>query len=278
MKFIYIAFSLVLLFSCGSAKKTTQNSDASTTKHQNLRIVKGYMYQVEQNQITSDTVLSALKWYDESNKLAKEERYWIGEEGKNIERIIYTKNQDVKKKEYILNDSSFFQSSEFERDEYNQLLRQILTNNEEVKTINQENIYDKNGNLIETIGRFEGVPKEFAKKYASYTKNKYDKKGNLIELTQAMGKEKIRLITYKYDKNNNLIEELSLDFKTDEKFKLIYSYNDENQVIKKEVYQNEEWDFTTETEWQNGIIKTQKTYYAPFTKEEYHEVTFFEVK
>lgn len=272
MKFIYTIFLFVLLFSCNSVKKSTQNSST----HPNLRIVKGYMYQVEQNQITSDTVLSAIKWYDENNKLAKEERYWTGEEGKNIERIIYTIKGDIKSKKYILNDSTHVQSSEFERDEKGELSRQILSYNGNVQIINQENIYSKNGKLVETIGRFENAPKELADKFTSYSKYKYDEKGNLIELNQSTKSEKLTLITYKYDRNNNLIEELTLNYKNGETFKTTYIYNKDNQVIKKDVYQNEEWDFTTETEWQNGIITTQITYYSPFTKEEYHEFTFYE--
>ena len=238
------------------------------------------MYQVEQNQVTSDTVLSAIKWYEDEN-IIKEEMYWLGEEGKNIERISYTKNGDIKKKEYILNDSSYFKSSEFERDKYNQLLKQILTNNKDVRVINQKNTYDKQGKLIETIGKFEGMPKELADKYASRTTNKYDKNGNLIELAQFMNKEKVRLITYKYDEKNNLIQELSIDYEGGERgeeFKVNYTYNNENKTIKKTVYQNNEWDFTTETVWKNGIISTQRTYFAPYTKEEYHEVTYFEIE
>lgn len=233
------------------------------------------MYQIEQNQVTSDTILSAVKWYN-NTKLMKEERYWTGEEGKNIERIIYTKNGDVKSKKYILNDSTHIQTNEFERDEKGELSKQILSYNGDRRVINQENIYDKNGKLIETIGRFENAPKEMADEFTSYSKCKYDKKGNLIELSQSTKKEKLTLITYKYDKNRNLIEELTLNYKNGKKFKTAYIYDEYNQVIKKEVYQNDEWDFTTETIWEDGIIKTQKTYYAPFTKEEYHEVTFFE--
>ena len=97
----------------------------------------------------------------------------------------------------------------------------------------------------------------------------------MIELNQSTKNEKITLITYKYDNSNNLVEEISLIYKNNEKFKTIYLYDKDNQVIKKDIYQNDEWDFTTETIWERGIIKSQTTYYAPYLKEEYNEVTFF---
>ncbi|WP_338814318.1 hypothetical protein V9L05_02920 [Bernardetia sp. Wsw4-3y2] len=208
-------------------------------------------------------------------KVLKEERYWIGEEGRNIERITYTKNEDIQKKEYILNDSTHFQSSEFERDEKGELSRQILSYNGNTQIINQENKYNKEEKLIESIGRFENAPKKVADEFTTYSKYKYDEKGNLIELNQSTKNEKITLITYKYDNNNNLVEEISLNYKNNEKFKTTCLYDKDNQVIKKDVYQNDEWDFTTETIWEHGIIKSQTTYYAPYLKEEYNEVTFF---
>ncbi|AFM03142.1 hypothetical protein Fleli_0679 [Bernardetia litoralis DSM 6794] len=276
MKFIYIFSLLFLFFSCKSTKNNSQNLDTKQITNQDLKIVKGYMYQVEQNQITSDTVLSTIKWYN-NKKLVKEENYWTGEEGKNIERIIYTNNGEIKSKKYILNDSTHIQKTEFERDEKGELSRQILSYNDDHRIINQENMYNKNNKIIESIGRFENVPKEMADEFTSYSKYKYDTKGNLIELSQSTQKEKLTLITYKYDENKNLIEELTLNYKNSEKFKTVYFYDKDNQIIKKEIYQNDEWDFTMETFWKDGIIESQKTYYAPFTKEEYHEITFFEI-
>lgn len=241
------------------------------------KIVKGYTYQVELNQVVSDTILSNIMWY-EGKKLVKEERYWIGEDGRNIERITYTNDGDIKKKEYILNDSTHVQSSEFERDDKGQLTKQILSYNNNTQIINQENIYNKKGQLVETIGRLENMPKAMADKFASYSKCKYDKEGNLIELAQSTKTEKIQLLTFKYDKNANRIEETTISYKDNQKFTTKFFYNNKNQTIKKEVFQNDKWDFTVETNWQNNIIESQKTYYAPYTKEEYHEVVFFEIE
>ncbi|WP_338814319.1 hypothetical protein V9L05_02925 [Bernardetia sp. Wsw4-3y2] len=51
MKFIYSIMSLFILISYDSFG-------------QNITRIEGYTYQVEQNQVTSDTTLCAVKWYD----------------------------------------------------------------------------------------------------------------------------------------------------------------------------------------------------------------------
>jgi hypothetical protein len=265
MKFIYI-FILFLIFI------------PYISFSQNLTKVEGYIYQVEQNRVTSDTILSIVKWYDANNNtLVREERYWTDGQGKNIEKITYTKKGDIQKKEYRVDDS-IYQSSEFERDEHNELKKQILIRKSQKKILHHKNSYDKKGRLIKSIITFANAPKEIAQYFTSYTTYNYDKEGNLSQLSQYIETERLELYIYRYDKNNNLIEEKYLNYRTNENFKTIYLYNRDNQVIKKSVYRNDEWDFTIDTIWEYGIIKIQTTYYSPYTKEEYHEVTFFKAE
>lgn len=250
------------------------------TYAQDIKVIEGYAYEVENGQVVGDTVLSIRKYLNAENQLIQEEIFWF-DEGENIKRTFFNAQEKKIKVELILKDSSFLQTTDFERDKKGSIIKHIITEDGYSTTIKNENKY-QGDLLVETILAIVNIPPTLRERPhwprsltipSSSIQFQYDKHNRMVFQQQLIDKKSVKEISFKYDKHNNIREEESIDLRRNTKEKYIYTYDKSNQLIQEEYFYNSKPFSITQYTWGKSDIILEETEYLI---ENYSEITYYQ--
>lgn len=213
-----------------------------------------------------DSVLVEKKIYNDNFELVEETNYNYYDDKVGTVKFTYDKN---KKPTFIDGRNNVFNggTTEYVRNSNGDLEKEISIHDEEKRTNYYYNEY-LNGKLVKTTvdDYYSQHTKNEPKSFLAYF---YDVKGNLINIKHNSSGKIIGDDYYKYDSKGNKI----VDSSATENTKVVYFFNDKNQIIKEESYQRNNLEKSTETQWE-GNLPTKKTI-TNYLNENYKEVIVY---
>jgi hypothetical protein len=249
--FIILLISIPLLAACRQ-----QPND------QDLLLLNGYSYSLDSLKQTSDTVLYEKRWFNKQRKLVKMQRYWTDERGKRQRTAWYDEHDKLIKNLLVLKDSTYISSTEFKRDKHHQIIQQLMVDNGEHFTMNNQNEYNDAGLVIKSTMTPASAPAKMdMKAYTAVITYNYDAQNNQVLFRQTMGGSLVNEIASAYDSKGNKISEIEDNKAARKKTKRLFTYNSSNQKVKEEYYEKEMLLSTTVFTWTDGLVTEERTTY-----------------